>query len=136
MQDYNINVNYNFSKNIRETDVKSSRSNDNKKTKVRAKNQSITRGVQKGTGLAIGVASKINSYVGALTENTIQQKNTQTVLTYAVIGVAALNPVRATVAAALYTGDKIIKYQIKKYKSDLSAGFMRNLSNGIYTTRK
>jgi len=137
MQDYNINVNYNFSKDIRETDVKSSRSNDNKKTKVRAKKQSITRGIQKGTGLVIGVASKINSYVGALTENTIQQRNTQTALTYAGIGVAALsNPVSATVAAALYTGDKVIKYQIKKYKSDLSAGFMRNLSNGVYTTRK
>jgi hypothetical protein len=138
MQDYNINVNYNISNETRETNIKKSKTDARKKKTVpKSQPKSNIRGLQKAIGSGLGVASKINNYVGALTENVIQQRNTQTALTYAGMGVVALsNPLTATLGATLYTGDKIAQYQIKIYKSNLSAGFLRQLSNGVYTTKR
>jgi len=138
MQDYNINVNYNSSNDIKETDLRKSKSGGfDKKTQPRKQTKSNVRGLQKGLGAGLVIASKINSYVGALTENTIQQRNNQTLITYAGMGVAALsNPVTASLAAVAYTGDKIVQYQIKQYKANLSADFMQRLSGGVYTTKR
>jgi len=137
MQDYNINVNYNVSSDVKETNIKSAKTNQKKKTSVKTIRRNNIRAIQKFAGIGIGVASKINNYVGALTENTIQQRNVQTALTFTGLGIASLtNPITASVGAALYSADNLIQYQIKQYKSNLSADFMRSLSGGIYTTRK
>lgn len=138
MQDYNINVNYNMSNSMKETNVKKNKANiSRKKTVPKTREKTNIRGLQRTIGAGIGVASRINNYVGALTENNIQQRNTQTALTYAGLGVVALsNPVTAVLGATVYTGDKIVQYQIKRYKSDLSADFLRKLSGGVYTTKR
>lgn len=138
MQDYNINVNYNQTGGLKETDVKKSKSNiENKKTVPKTRDKVSVRGLQKMVAGGLAAASAINNYVGALTENTIQQKNRQTALTFAGFGVYSLsNPVTAGIAATLYTGNLAINYQIKKYKSDLSAGFMSALSGGVYSIGK
>lgn len=141
MQDYNINVRYDPTQDIKPTNPMRNRVQRNK-TQLSDRSASKQSGlnlrpVQKSIGVGLGIASKINSYVGSLTENTIQQRNISTALTYAGIGVFALsNPITAGIAATVYTADRVIKYQIKQYKANLSAGFMERLSGGVYTTRK
>ena len=140
MQDYNINVNYNYSQDVRKTNYKMSKLEE-PRTKVQdsggKRQMSLFSKPQKAIGVGIGLASKINGYVGVLTENTIQQRNISTALTYAGMGVLALsNPAAGAMAMAVYTADKIISYQITQYKANLSADFMRTLSGGVYTIGK
>ena len=81
-------------------------------------------------------ASKINSYVGEYTENTVTASRRRVGLTYA--GMAALavsNPVLGLSAMASYTADKMITYNIKVYKENLNADFIRQLSGGTVKTR-
>ena len=85
------------------------------------------------TGLA--VAHKINSYVGELTENRVAARRNQVGLTFAGLGVMAMsNPATAAVATSLYVGNAVATYDIKVYKENQSADYMRQLSGGTVKT--
>jgi hypothetical protein len=81
------------------------------------------------------VATKINGYVGELTENSVQQRRNQFVITNAglVAGIIA-NPGLGLTVAGVYYGNAGIGYGIRIYKENLSAGYMRQLSNGTVKT--
>lgn len=102
---------------------------------IETKHSALSMSPMKALYTTLAVAGKINSYVGELTENRVTARRTQIGLTYAGMGLAALtNPVTAGIAFAAYTGDKIISYQIKQYKENLSADYMRQLANGTVRT--
>lgn len=89
----------------------------------------------KGIGISLAVANKINGYVGELTENTVTQRRVQLGLTAAGFALAAtMNPLYAGIAAATYVGNAVINYQIKQYKENLSADYLKTLSNGVVKT--
>ncbi|HKL47110.1 MAG TPA: hypothetical protein VJ878_00445, partial [Candidatus Izemoplasmatales bacterium] len=137
MQDYNINVKYDFTQGAKETNATSTYRRKNKKTSYKTKDDMKNDGMNLGTirkltGVGLGAAAKINQYVGELTENGIQQRNTQKALTLAGLGLFAMsNPVLASIGAVGFVGNSAINYQIKQYKSNLSADFMKSLSGGI-----
>ncbi|MCK9577019.1 MAG: hypothetical protein M0R51_14040 [Clostridia bacterium] len=84
----------------------------------------------------IGAAYKINAYVGAYTENTVKQRKVQLGLT--ALGLARLavtNPVMAGIGAVAFVADAGIKYNIRIYKENLSADYMKQLSGGTVTQR-
>ena len=81
------------------------------------------------------VATKVNGYVGELTENSVQQRRNQFVITNAglVAGIVA-NPLLGLSATGYYYGNAGSNYGIRIYKENLSAGYMRQLSNGTVST--
>lgn len=134
--DYNINVRY---------------GGLGKKTSVSAHNENkadISKTIpkkdkQSGLGnipikaAVLGTAMKVNSYVGELTENTFTQKRRQIAMTgLSLMVLAKTNPYAAGLGAAMYVGDSIAQYEIKAYKENLTAGFVRDLSGGVNSFRK
>ncbi len=142
MQDYNINVNYNGVQNQRKTsiaDVKLNRAKSQvSKTTIHKEPSSRNNlTLQKATAVVFAGATKINQYIGELTENTVTQRKRQVGLTLAGFGVlAATNPIAAGIGAAMYIGNAAIQYNITAYKENLSADFLKQLSGGVYNTRK
>ena len=139
MQDYNINVNYN--KTItRKTQSISSQATTYKKTQVKSQEEKVSQSgfnYKKATAVGLGAATKINQYIGELTENTVTQRKRQlgiTAVGLAVLGIS--NPVGALAAGAALVGNSAIQYNIKAYKENLSADFLKSLSGGVYNTRK
>lgn len=91
--------------------------------------------VNKALAVSLATAHKINSYVGELTENRISQRRTQVGLTFAGLGLLAVqNPVLGGIALAGYVGNAAINYQIRIFKENLSADYMRQLSGGTVRT--
>ncbi len=141
MQDYNINVNYNKKQIVRKTSPKY-QSIFEQKTKA-VSNAQIEKSeglngnrVRKTAAIGLVTASKISSYVGEYTENTVTASRRSVGLSYGGFALAATrNPVVATLGALIYTGDKIINYGIKVNKENLSADFLRQLSSGVYKNR-
>jgi hypothetical protein len=89
----------------------------------------------KATGFVIASASKINGYVGELTENTLRARRTQTGLTISgMVAYSFVNPILGLSALGIYAGDKAISYEIKNYKENLSANYLRQLSGGTANT--
>lgn len=81
--------------------------------------------------IALVTANKINSYVGELTENRLQQRRVGVVTTLAGLALAiASNPIAGGIATAAYFGNAAINYQIKAYKQNLSADYLKQLSGG------
>ena len=61
----------------------------------------------------------------------------RTGISYAGMALAAtVNPVLGVSAMALYTADKMLTYNIKVNKENLSANFIRQLSGGSVSTRR
>ena len=139
MQDYNINVNYNnMGTNHAKTSPRGSRTNI-RKTSVLKPEQGGRKKLynmrRTGTVILAG-ASKINSYVGELTENTVTQKKRQIgIFAIGVSMVAITNPELSIATAGLMVGNAAIQYGIKQYKENLNAEFMRDLSGGVNTRR-
>ena len=86
-------------------------------------------------GKALVIATKINGYVGELTENSVQQRRVQFGITNAGLfaGIIA-SPVLGLTAAGVYYGNAGINYGIRIYKENLSASYMRQLSDGTVKT--
>lgn len=91
----------------------------------------------KAAGVTIAAASKINSYVGELTNNTVLERRVGVGLTGAGLLATAVfwNPAVAAIAAGIYVGNAIATYEITKYKQGLSADYLRQSSGGLYKTR-
>jgi len=86
-------------------------------------------------GVAVIATSKINGYVGELTENRLAQRRISTGLTVAgLVAGIVVNPVYGTIAAGVYFADKAISYGIKIHKENLSADYLRQLSGGTVKT--
>jgi len=83
----------------------------------------------------VGTAMKINQYVGELTENTVTQRRRQVGLTFAAAALLAFkNPILGISSMAVYAGNAAIQYQIRQFKENQTAGYMRNLSGGVAKT--
>lgn len=134
MQDYNINVRYSQQQDVSQTSPKFKKARQNKTTMPTPghKNTNIFRMSKRiAVGSVAAVASRVNSYVGELTENKATTSRRKTWLTVGVMGLAATsNPVVASFAALMYVGDKVAQYEIKAQKQDLSASFLKHLSGG------
>ena len=139
MQDYNINVNYNNQGGISKTSP-NYRTPSSEKTKAiteEKKGSSLPMGFRRTGVMALATTSKINAYVGALTENKVTQRKRQLGLMAVGFGLVAIsNPLLAAGAAAIYVADAAIQYNIKQYKENLSAEFLRDLSGGTVNTRR
>lgn len=97
--------------------------------------QQIGSAMTKTVATTVLIANKVNSYVGELTENVITQRKVSVGLTAAsMVTMAIRNPVLAGISAATYFGDKAIQYQIKQYKENSSAAYLRTVANGVATT--
>lgn len=84
--------------------------------------------------LAIGSASKINSFVGELSGMNVRTKNVNTGLAYAsflAYGIMA-NPITAIAGAGIYTATKVVNYQTGVIKGNIQADYLRDVSGGIY----
>ncbi|MCK9576858.1 MAG: hypothetical protein M0R51_13215 [Clostridia bacterium] len=89
----------------------------------------------KAVTLALGGAAKVNQYVGELTENTVSQKRASVALTYVGFGILALsNPILAIGGAALYTANTVAQFEIRRYKENLTANYLKDLSGGTVKT--
>jgi len=86
----------------------------------------------KATGIMLGTASKINSFVGELTENVVTERRIALGLTsIGFVSMAAFgHPIGAALAAGAYYGSKAISYGIKIHKENLTANYMKQLSGG------
>lgn len=86
-------------------------------------------------GAAVMVASKINGYVGELTENRVASRRFTVGLTRAglVAGIIK-NPAVGIGIAGVYFGDLAISYAIKNYKENLTSDYLRQLSGGTVKT--
>lgn len=91
----------------------------------------------KATGIALASASKINGYVGEITQNVVQQRKRNVGLTLAGFAATSVygHPFAAAAAGALYFGNKAIEYGIKIHDENLSADYLRQLSGGVSRTR-
>ena len=141
MQDYHIYAHYTEKQGVSKTSPKYE--TINKKTQSvpkehKEKSNSLNLGnVRKGIATSLAVASKINSYVGEYTENTLTASRRQVGITYAGMALFAFtNPALALGSMAMYTGNKVMNYAIKVDKENLSADFMRQLSGGTVSTRR
>jgi hypothetical protein len=139
MQDYHIYTHYVEQQDVPKTSPKYRPINE-PKTKVitdKEKEKGLSLNApKKAIAGGLVIANKINSYVGELTENTVTASRRRVGLAYA--GMAALavsNPVLGLSAMASYTADKMITYNIKQYKENLNADFIRQLSGGTVKTR-
>lgn len=138
MQDYHIYAHYVDTRGLAPTSPKYVRIEP--KTKVLtnrvSESQSNNNFPTKELGVVIGGAMKINQYVGEITENTISASRRQTGLSYAAMTLYSLkNPIVGIGSMALFTANKVINYQIRQYKENLSADFLRQLSGGTVKTR-
>lgn len=98
-------------------------------------NTSMKLSPMKIAATTLVVGAKINGYVGELTENRVAQRRTQIGFTIAGMGLLAINnPLTAAIGAAVYFGDKAIEYNIKQYKENLSAAYLKQLSGGTVST--
>lgn len=139
MQDYNINVNYNNKQQTApKTSPRYSRTNI-RKTSVLKPEQGGRKKLynMRRTGtVVLAATTKINSYVGELTENKVTQKKRQIgIFAIGVAMVAITNPELSIATAGLMVGNAAIQYGIKQYKENLNAEFMRDLSGGVNTRR-
>jgi hypothetical protein len=141
MQDYNINVNYNnVSTETKQTSPNYHKTQISRKTQIKGAEEKHTKSItsfNKTVAVGLTVATKVNQYVGELTENTVTQKKRQVGIAF--VGIAALtakNPIMGMVALATYVGNAAIQYNITAYKENLTADFMKSLSGGVYNTRK
>lgn len=92
---------------------------------------------RKAATVSLAALNKINSYVGEYTENTITASRIRTGMSYAgMILASTVNPVLGVSAMALYTADRMISYNVKVNKENLSANFIRQLSGGSVSTRR
>lgn len=137
MQDYHIYSHYVEKQSVSKTSPKyqaiESKTKGVENTQ-KEKHQGIGN-VRKAIGTTLVVASKINNFVGEYTENTVSAGRRQVALTYAgMLGYAFTNPVLAAGAAAVYTTSKMVSYNIRVGKENLSANFMRQLSGGTIST--
>jgi hypothetical protein len=139
MQDYRIIVKY--EKGVSKSPTSAQYAKDN--VKVSAERPEVkTEKEQKHTispaltaAKVLVVATKINGYIGELTENSVMQRRVQFGITNAgLIATTAINPVLGLTATAMYYGNAGINYGIRIYKENLSAGYMRQLSNGTVKT--
>jgi len=141
MNDYNINVNYNIGQTYPETSPKHEMRVTERftvpNTGIRGlKGRRSIGNFPVKTGTTIALSTKVNRYVGELTENRITQRKVQIGIVSTSIGLLALkNPAAAATVGAYYFGDKAISYQIKVTKENISADFMRTLSGGTYNAR-
>ena len=103
----------------------------------RKKSEGLNIGsIRKAAAFGLAAASKINSYVGEYTENTVVASRRGVAIAYGGFALGAtVNPVMALVGAAMFTADKVIDYNIKVGKENLSADFMKQLSGGTFKTR-
>ncbi len=140
MQDYHIYAHYQEKQSVSNTSPKY----EKRESKVKAVTQTQKEkadvfnvgAVRKAAGVALAVASKINSYVGEYTENTVAASRRKVGLTYGAFALGAtMNPALAAVGAVAYTAGKAIDYSIKINKENLSADFLRQLSGGVAKTR-
>ncbi|MCK9319495.1 hypothetical protein [Methanoculleus sp.] len=140
MQDYHIYTHYIEKQNVSQTSPKYEKQESNTKAAEnlqKEKSGKLNIGTaRKAAAVGLAVVSKINSYVGEYTENTVQASRRKTALAYAAFGLGATaNPMLAVVGATIYTADKMINYSIKVNKENLSADFARQLSGGVVRTR-
>jgi hypothetical protein len=140
MQDYNINVNYNnVGTKTKKTSPNYKRAQINRKTQIQGAEEkhAISKAIfRRIAAIGLGTATKINQYVGELTENTVTQKRRQVGITF--VGMAVLattNPVLGLGGMGLYAGNAAIQYGIKQYKENVNAAFARELSGGVYKSR-
>ena len=91
----------------------------------------------KAAALTLTAASKINSYVGEWTNNSVMARRIGVGLTGAGFIATAVfwNPVTASIAAGIYVGDRVINYEIQKNKQAVSARYLEKLSGGTVKTR-
>jgi hypothetical protein len=140
MQNYNIDVNYNNMQNQHAKTSPKYATSINKKTQVvKPENKGKSTQISfRRVGTAIlGGAAKINSYIGSLTENTVTQRKRQLGIIGVGLALASItNPVRAIGAGALYVANAGVQYQIKQFKENLNAEFMKDLSGGTVNTRR
>ena len=140
MQDYNINVVYSKKQNVSKTSPKyqpfESKTKAAQETQTE-KSEGLNIGsIRKAAAFGLAAASKINSYVGEYTENTVVASRRGVAIAYGGFALGAtVSPVMALVGAAMFTADKVIDYNIKVGKEYLSADFMRQLSGGTFKTR-
>lgn len=139
MRDYHIYNHFDTVQGISRTNPMYQRNESRVKAIKQAEEQEnsllrITPRKIASTGLA--VASKINNYVGELTENKVKARKTQVGLTYTGFGLIALtNPVTALIGASLYTGGQAISYGVTVYKENVKSDFAKALSGGVNKTR-
>jgi hypothetical protein len=141
MQDYNINVNYNnVGTATKKTNPNHKKTQVSRKTQVRGAEDKHTNSkavFRRVAAIGLGTATKINQYVGELTENTVTQKRRQVGITaVGFVAVGVYNPVLALAGIAMYVGNSAIQYNITAYKENLSADFLKSLSGGVYSNRK
>jgi len=138
MQDYHIYVH--ADKNTRHSPTSPQRNAPNKTAVETEEAKEMRESKHKhsqiiSTGLVLQSASKINGYVGELTENRVQARKVSLGITSAgLVAGAFTNPALAFTAAAMYFADKAINYGIRVYKENLSADYMRQLSGGTVKT--
>jgi hypothetical protein len=140
MQDYHIYAHYTERQGVSKTSPKYQPFES--KTKAAQETQTEKSGglnigsIRKAAAFGLASASKINSYVGEYTENTVAASRRGVAITYGGFAlIATVNPVMALVGAAIFTADKVIDYNIKVGKENLSADFMKQLSGGTFKTR-
>ena len=139
MKDYNVNVNYNKGSLHPKTSPKRTTISTDRTRVVKTENKgrAITPNFRRAGILGLAVSTKIASYVGELTENTVTARKRQLGIMAGGLVIKALtNPVLALGVAGVFLGNAGIQYQIKQYKANLTADFMRQLSGGTVNTRK
>jgi hypothetical protein len=144
MQDYHVYAHYDEVQNIPKTNPISTRAQSiNRSQGANRLNQRIEKEniksfktSEKLVYTTIGSASKINNYIGELTENKVLTSKTQTGLTLTtILFMGVKRPALSAIALGGYVGNKIINYEIQAYKENKSARFLRGLSGGVSTTR-
>lgn len=137
MQDYHIYSHYVEKQNVSKTSPKFQQV-ESKAKSVENTQKEKSQGfgnARKIIGATLVTASKINKYVGEYTENTVSAGRRQVGLTYAGMAAYAFtNPLLAAGAAAVFTTDRLVSYNIRVGKENLSADFMRQLSGGTIST--
>ncbi|MCK9575887.1 MAG: hypothetical protein M0R51_08080 [Clostridia bacterium] len=92
--------------------------------------------VRKAVAVGTATGMKINQWVGELTENKVTQQRIQAGFTIAGIGYYMIsNPIQGGIAMAAYVGNAAINYEVKNYKENLSANYLKQLSGGTVNTR-
>jgi len=135
MQDYHIYAHYDQGEKIKPTNPQRNISRERPTKAIRAKEKSSKPnfGQLSRRFASVGAAAVINQYVGELTENKITQRRVGIAISAVGIGVMAINnPAGAAIAASALVANAGIKYNIKSYKQDLTANFLKNLSGGTY----
>lgn len=141
MQDYHIYAHYIKEQNVSKTSPNYrtvlSKTKAAPETQEEKSNSLNLGGIRQAATVSLAAINKINTYVGEYTENIIMASRMRTGISYAGMALAAtVNPVLGVSAMALYTADKMLTYNIKVNKENLSANFIRQLSGGSVSTRR